>query len=85
MYKEAFEASSVQGTIVGLHYMEQTTNKEDGSRYLLEMDVQLHQPHEELVHTSEYVYHKKGVPSICHTSNFQWRKSVDVHFVVSGV
>ena len=85
MYTKALAASeSVQGTVVGLHYLEQTTNKEDGSRFLLEMNVQLHQPQEELVHTSEYVYLKKGTTHLCHTSNFQWRPKVDVHLVVSG-
>ena len=59
-------------------------NKRDGSRFLLEMDVQLHEPHEEIVHTSEYVYLKKGSSKLCHASNFQWKKNVDVYFVVAG-
>jgi hypothetical protein len=53
-------------------------------RFLLEMDVQLHKPKEETVHTSEYVYLKKGSSQLCHTTNFQWRKGVEVHFIVSG-
>ena len=85
MYTKALDASEkVRGKVVGLHYLEETTNKADGSRFLLEMDVQLTQPRQELVHTSEYVYLKKGTSDLCHTSNFQWTQSVDVHFVVSG-
>ena len=85
LYEKALAASeNVSGTVLGLHYMEETTNKNEGSRFLLEMDIQLHQPKEETVHTSEYVYLKKGSSQLCHTSNFQWTKAVEVHFVVSG-
>lgn len=85
LYKKALsDSEEVNGTVQGLRYMEETPNKNEGSRFLLEMDVQLHQPKEETVHTSEYVYLKKGSSQLCHTSNFQWTKDVDVHFVVSG-
>ena len=67
-----------------LHYLEETTNKEDGSRFLLEMDVRLNST-KDLVHTSEYVYLKKNSSHLCHTTNFQWTKNVDVYFVVSGM
>ena len=40
---------------------------------------------EEVVHTSEYAYVANDKPNqLCHTSNFQWEKNVDVHLVVSG-
>ena len=78
------ESKDINGSVAALRYLEQTENKKEGNRFLLEMDVQLHQPQEELVHTSEYVYLKKGTSLLCHTSNFQWRPDVDVHFVVSS-
>ena len=85
LYTRALEASqNVKGRVVGLHYLEETTNKNQGSRFLLEMDVQLLEPRRELVHTSEYVYLKSSSDQLCHTSNFQWRKNVMVYFVVSG-
>ena len=71
--------------MIGLRSLEETTNRDDGSRFLLEMDIQLHEPHAETVHTSEYVYLKKGSSNLCHTSNFQWTKNVDVHFIVAGM
>ena len=76
--------------MVGLYYLEETPNKEfheeeeEGSRFLLEMDVQLLEPRRELVHTSEYVYLKHGSDQLCHTSNFQWTKNVEVYFVLAG-
>ena len=36
-----------------------------------------------MLHTSEYVYLASGGDTLCHTSNFQWRRNVDVHIVVS--
>ena len=76
--------------------MEETTNRNlptkakknpdvHGSRFLIEFDIQLLEPEKELVHTSEYVYLAKGSSELCHTSNYQWKKSptVDVYFVVS--
>ena len=56
-----------------------------GSRFLVEFDIQLEQPESKLVYTSEYVYLPKGTDNLCHTSNFQWRRSptVDVYFIVS--
>ena len=86
LYTKALEASTeVKGEVVGLHYLEETTNKGDGSRFLLELDIQLLEPRNELVHTSEYVYLKTGSSELCHTSNFEWRKNVEVYFVVSGM
>ncbi len=83
LYTKALAASSlVNGSLVDIHYMEETENKNEGSRFLLEMDVRLH-PRNELVHTSEYVYLKKGSSTLCHTSNFQWRRATYIHFVVS--
>ena len=76
--------------------MEETTNRNlptkakknpdvHGSRFLVEFDIQLSEPENKLVHTSEYVYLAKGLESLCHTSNLQWRRSptVDVYLVVS--
>ena len=97
LYNKAFNASSkYQGDIVKLRYMEETTNRNlptrakknpdvHGSRFLVEFDVQLIEPENKLVHTSEYVYLPKGSSELCHTSNFQWKKSpvVDVYLVVS--
>ncbi len=86
LYNKALNSSSVvKGTVEGLRSMEETLNKEDGSRFLLEMDVHVFSPVEEIVHTSEYVYLKKGSSQLCHTSNFQWTKNAEVHFVVSGM
>ena len=84
LYVKALNASSIKGSVVALRYLEQTENKEEGSRFFLEMDVQLHHSQEELVHTAEYVYLKKGSTHLCHTSNFQWKKDAYIHFVVSG-
>ena len=85
LYKKALAASpTLSGSVSGLHSLEQTFNNKNGSRFLLELDIQLHQPAEETVHTSEYVYLNKDSTHLCHTSNFQWTKNVDVHFVVSG-
>ena len=85
LYNKSLAASTVKGSLVGLRSLEETANRNDGSRFLLEMDVQLHQPQEQTVHTSEYVYLKKGSSQLCHTSNFQWTKNAHVHFIVSGV
>ena len=40
---------------------------------------------DEVTHTSEYAYLPAGTDSLCHTSNFQWKRNVDVHVVVSGI
>ena len=86
LYGKALNASKeVQGDLIGLRLMEETANRNDGNRYMLEMDVQLHKPMEAIVHTSEYVYLKEGSTNLCHTSNFQWTKNAEVHFVVSGM
>ena len=45
-------------------------------------DIQL-EGEEEVLHTSEYVYLANGADSLCHTSNFQWKRNVDVYIVVS--
>ena len=34
-------------------------------------------------YTSEYVYLPAGGHTLCHTSNFQWQRDVDVYLVVS--
>lgn len=84
-YSEALAASKhFNGTVVGIHYMEESDNKNDGLRYLLEMDVQLDYPRNELVHTSEYTDLKKEPSMLCHTSNFQWVRDTYIYFVVSG-
>ena len=86
---------------VKLNKIEETENKKDGSRFLLELvsrktrgrcscvcvcllqDIEL-EGESEVVHTSEYVYLGSGSSStLCHTSNFQWRRNVDVYLVVS--
>lgn len=86
LYTKALNASKeVQGSPIGLRLLEETANRNDGNRYLLEMDVQLHRPMEEVVHTSEYVYLKTDSSHLCHTLNFQWTKNTEVHFVVSGM
>ena len=38
---------------------------------------------EESIRTSEYVYLPQNSRRLCHISNFQWKRDVDVHFVVS--
>ena len=38
---------------------------------------------EETIRTSEYVYLPQNSSRLCHISNFQWKRDVDVHFVVS--
>ena len=38
---------------------------------------------EETIRTSEYVYLPQNSRRLCHISNFQWKRDVDVHFVVS--
>lgn len=97
LYSKAFQASKkYKGDIIKIHYLEESRNSKVptkktrhpevvGYRYLLELDIQLHEPEEKLIHTSEYVYLPKDSTELCHTSNFQWRKSptVDVYFVVS--
>ena len=38
---------------------------------------------EKTIRTSEYVYLPQNSSRLCHISNFQWKRDVDVHFVVS--
>ena len=83
LYTAALKASN--GDIMRLHHLEQTINKDHGSRFLLEMEVQLYHPEKRIVHTSEYVYLKNGSSKLCHTSNFQWKKNVEVYFVIAGI
>ena len=83
--KALSKSKHFKGSLVLLRYLEQTENKEEGSRFLLEMDIQLDHPRKELVHTSEYAYLKKGTSHLCHTSNFQWKRDTFIHFVVSGM
>ncbi len=85
LYEDSLKTNTtVSGSVVRLLSLEETANKEDGSRFLLEMEVQLHEPQEEIIYTSEYVYLKKDSSQLCHTSNFQWTKNAEVHLVVSG-
>ena len=92
-----------KGEIVKLRYMEETVNTDlpapteegvtpvspyvYGSRFLLELDVQLYAPEKQLVHTSEYVYLRKLKDSseLCHPTNLQWKKTptVKVYFIVT--
>jgi len=84
LYSTALNTSKeVNGEVVKLHYLEETPNRGDGSRFLLEMEVQLKED-EKTVYTAEYVYLKAGSSELCHTSNFQWTKNVDVYFLVTG-
>jgi hypothetical protein len=69
---------------VDFRNIEQTINKKDGSRFLLEMDIHLKQPRKRTIHTSEYVYLRMGSSQLCHTANFQWTKRAFVHLVVAG-
>ena len=77
-------SKEIKGDVMALRYLEETPNKGDGSRFLLEMDVQLYGDDEETVHTSEYVYLKTGSNFLCHTTNFQWTKNAEVYFIVTG-
>jgi hypothetical protein len=81
LYKKAFADKSSSGE-VKINKFEETENKKAGSRFLLELDIQL-EGESEVLHTSEYVYLATGASSLCHTSNFQWKKNADVHIVVS--
>lgn len=58
-------------------------NGGDGSRFFLELMIEIENP-QGIINTSEYVYLPKDGNTLCHTSNFQWKRSVDVHLVVSG-
>ena len=71
------------GRVSQLINLEETKNGEQGSRFLLELMIELHNP-SELINTSEYVFLPKGEDRLCHTSNFQWKTKVDVHLVVTG-
>ena len=83
LYSTALNQSKeVNGEVVKLHYLEETANRGDGSRFLLEMEVELDD--DKTVYTAEYVYLKSGSSQLCHTSNFQWTKNVDVYFIVTG-
>ena len=57
-----------------------------GSRFLLELDIELNKPKQRVFHTSEYVYLPKGSDNLCHTVNFQWRRNhvIDVYFVIAS-
>ncbi len=83
LYKEALNKSTHKGHVSQLINMEETINEEDGSRFLLELVVELTNP-QEFVNTSEYVYLKTGSDKLCHTSNFQWQRGVKVYLVVTG-
>ena len=83
LYKEALNKSTHKGHVSQLINMEETINEEDGSRFLLELVVELTNP-QEFVNISEYVYLKNGSDKLCHTSNFQWQRGVKVYLVVTG-
>ena len=50
------------------------------------MDVELKTPQPRVIHTSEYVYLPKDSDNLCHTVNFQWRRSrpIEVYFVIAS-
>ena len=85
LYTAALKASKIKGDVMRLHHLEETTNKDRGSRFLLEMEVQLHHPEKKVITTSEYVYLEKDSSKLCHTSNFQWKKNDEVYFVIAGM
>jgi glycosyltransferase involved in cell wall biosynthesis len=67
--------------VLGVHYLEETYNEGyGGSRFLLEMDVQLQNG---TVRTSEYVYLPKDGSKLCHTTNFQWDQNVHVTLLIT--
>ncbi|KAL5479329.1 hypothetical protein EMCRGX_G022837 [Ephydatia muelleri] len=83
LYKAALSNSTkYKATVVQLHYMEQTVNKMDGSRFLVEFGVHL-QEEDDTVHTSEYVYLAQGSSHLCHILNFQWKHYAYVYLVVT--
>ena len=82
LYKEALNKSTHKGH-VSLVNIEETVNKKDGSRFLLELVIELTNP-QELINTSEYVYLQTGSDKLCHTSNFQWQRGVKVYLIVAG-
>jgi hypothetical protein len=57
-----------------------------GSRFLLELDVELKTPQPRVIHTSEYVYVPKDSDNLCHTVNFQWRRPhpIDIYFIIAS-
>ena len=63
--------------------MEETTNGKQGSRFLLELVIEISGT-SELINTSEYVYLPSGSNQLCHASNFQWKRKVHVYLVVAG-
>jgi hypothetical protein len=85
LYKKAFSKEISKGLVNKVVKMEETLNKDAGSRFLLELEIEIavSDGSTSTVHTSEYVYLPKGGHTLCHTSNFQWQKNVDVHIVVS--
>ena len=83
LYREALNKSAHKGQVSQLVNMEETVNKKDGSRFLLELVIELSN-RRELINTSEYVYLQAGSDKLCHTSNFQWRGGVKVYLVVAG-
>ncbi len=83
LYKEALNKSAHKGHVSQLVNMEETYNNNDGSRFLLELVIELSNSRE-LINTSEYVYLQTGSDKLCHTSNFQWKRGVKVYLVVTG-
>lgn len=83
LYKDALNKSAHKGHVSQLVNMEETYNNNDGSRFLLELVIELNHP-KGLINTSEYVYLPSGSDDLCHTSNFQWKSGVRVYLVVAG-
>ena len=56
-----------------------------GDRFLIEMEVRLEKPEPRVVYTSEYAYMPRNSDKLCHTSNFQWKRSgpANVYLVVA--
>jgi hypothetical protein len=68
--------------VLGVHYLEETYNKGyGGSRFLLEMDVQLQNG---VVHTSEYIYLPKNGTNFCKLAEYKWKKNVNVALIVTS-
>ena len=81
-YSKAFGANKdLVGNVRGLYHLEETKLRND-SRFLLEMEIDLLKPEKRVVHTSEYIYLKKG--QLCQIPGFQWTRNVEVHLIVAG-
>ncbi|XP_019864255.1 PREDICTED: N-acetyl-beta-glucosaminyl-glycoprotein 4-beta-N-acetylgalactosaminyltransferase 1-like [Amphimedon queenslandica] len=82
LYRKEFSKFYTNRKVKGIHYLVETKDQSYGSRFLLEMDIQLENG--DTMQTSEYVYlpnKKRG--RLCHTLNFQWKRNINVYIVVS--